>query len=126
MEPMTRVFSQLLERDFERLEDLDAFYKYALGMSAMGHKDFLYDMLARVKTLMPALPYDYETLKRLAYHMEREATAFGDEHWLQQFILLDPTGFAGVFEAMRETTSDGDREQIDRILKAIYEIVYRK
>lgn len=125
MEPMTRVFNQLLERDFERLEDLDAFYKYALGMSAMGHKDFLYDMLARVKTLMPALPYDHETLKRLAYHMEREATAFGDEHWLQQFILLDPTGFAGVFEAMRETASDDDREQIDRILKAIYEIVYR-
>ena len=125
VEPMTRVFSQLLESDFERLEDLDAFYKYALGMSAMGYKDFLYDMLARVKTLMPALPYNHETLKRLAYHMEREATAFGDEHWLQQFILLDPAGFAGVFEGMREAAADDDKEQIDRILKAIYEIVYR-
>lgn len=126
VEPMTRIFGQLLERDFKKLEALDAFYKYALGMSAMGHKDFLYDMLSRVKALMPTLPYNHETLKRLAYHMEHEATAFGDEHWLQQFILLDPAGFAGVFEAMREASLNEDKEQIDRILKAIYEIVYRK
>lgn len=125
-EPMSRVFAQLLERDFDNLEDLDAFYKYALGMSAIGHKDFLFDMLNRVKKLMPTLPYKYETMQRLAYHMEREATAFGDEIWLQQFILLDPAGFAGVFEAMREAADDEDKELIDRILKAIYEIVYRK
>lgn len=126
VEPMSRIFAQIIERDFTACEDLDAFYKYTLGMMALGCKDFVHDILGRVKTLMSQLPCKPETLQRLAYHMEREATAYGDEFWLQQFILLDPVGFAGVFEAMRETAAVAEQKLIDGILKSIYEIISRK
>lgn len=125
-EEIILIFTELIDRNFTTLEELGAFYKYTLGMLALGEKDFMTDMLKNVKALMSKLPYDLETFKRLAYHMERETNAFGDEFWLQQFILLDPTGFAGVFEKIREKASAAERDIVDRLLTAIYAVVYRR